>query len=113
MRSSLLFPILGLLACILPAHRSLGQSPETSGIHPDRFVDRLPTIRSRMATDRNYIRFADHFSAMKDRKEAIDLTLRTFQDIRLSGDIVAENIFVDKMMGLIPAGTTLIPWRGR
>lgn len=109
MRSNLLFPILGLLACILPAHRSLGQSPETSGIHPDRFVDRLPTIRSRMATARDYVRFADHFSAMTDRKEAIDLTLRTFQDIRLSGDIVAENIFVDKMTGLVPADTTLIP----
>ena len=72
-------------------------------------MERLPTIRSRMATARTYTRFADHFSAMKDRKEAIDLTLRTFQDIRLSGDIIAENIFVDKIMGLIPADTTLIP----
>jgi two-component system, sensor histidine kinase PdtaS len=122
MRTFTLLLVLGTLACAFPAQQSPGQTPATSkpwsvlndssganSTHPNRFVYRLPTIRSRSATALNYIGFADHFLAVKNRKEAADLALRTFQDIRRSGDIVAENIFVSKMTYLIPGDTALIP----
>lgn len=122
MRTFALVFSLGTLVCAFPAEHSLGQATEASKLwsvlndssrahstHSDRFVYRLPTIRSRDATVWNYIRFTDHLLALKNRREAAELALRTFQDIRHSGDIVDENIFVSKIVYLIPEDATFIP----
>jgi two-component sensor histidine kinase len=77
--------------------------------HGNKFVYRLPTLRSRNALALDYVRFTDRFVAIKDQEQAAGLVQRTFQEIRRSGDIVAENIFVSKVTYLIPGDTTLIP----
>jgi len=87
----------------------MDDSATASGASLNRFVYRLPTIRAKNATALGYIRFVDRFLAVKDRKEATELVLRTFQDVRRSGDILAENIFVGKFSYLIPGDTTLVP----
>ncbi|HEY4337793.1 MAG TPA: histidine kinase dimerization/phosphoacceptor domain -containing protein [Puia sp.] len=122
MRTSILFLASGIFTCFIPA-RVLGQGPEMSKSlsvlyddssaanrgHGNRFVYRLPTIRSKNAIALDYIRFADRFLAIKNREQATGLVVRGFEDVRRSGDIVAENIFVSKMTYLIPGDTTLIP----
>ena len=122
MNLSLTFIALGLLACTFPAQRSLGQTPGIpnpgSGlnddfspatlINPNSFVYRMPTIRSRNDTALSYVRLIDHFLAKKDKKIAAELSLNAFQNIRRSGDIVNENIFVSKIAYLVPEDSTFI-----
>jgi len=108
MRPSILVLALEMLACIISAP-GRGQSPEANPVLPNRFVYRPPTIRGRDSIALDYIRFTGRLFAIKDRKEAMALARRKFEDIRRNAGILDENIFVSKILYMIPEDSGFIP----
>ncbi|HVU95253.1 MAG TPA: histidine kinase dimerization/phosphoacceptor domain -containing protein [Puia sp.] len=107
--------ILGLTALAVhgqspPGPPSHPPSPDnTQGRYPTSFEFHRPILRGRMATAKTYAAFVERLLTVKEKKEVVRLAVQYFQAVRRSGDIVAENIFVNTLSDLAPIDTTLVP----